>query len=354
MPSPRNNSSSSNVTYSISLSSILKVVLVLLGIYVLYIVRDLILLLLISLILAAALNPLVEWLYSRFKFPRGLTVLLVYILFIALAVTVLSLLIPKLILEFGNLGSSISDFQQRINSRGSSIPELLQSYGLSNSLDTLGSTLQGFASNIFEATLGIFSGIFDVIAVLVISFYLVSQREGMKDFVKSLTPAAYHNRVGMIVASAQRKLGQWMLGQLSLMAIIFLLTYIVLLILNVKYALTLALLAGLLEIVPYLGPIISAIPAILAGLLTSPGLALLVAIVYIAIQQLENYVLTPRILGRSIGANPLIVLIALLVGFNIAGIIGMLIAAPLLAVAVVILEEFGWYGKKQDETPAKS
>lgn len=330
---------------SVSTSTILKVVAVFLALYVLFVIRDIILLLVISAILASALNPLVEWLYRRMHFPRGLTVVLVYVIFIGLAVLIFSLLIPTLIEEFGGLGASIQQVRNTMDIKGSVVTDTLERFGLSNFLQSLGTTLSGFAANIFQTTLGVFSGIFDIITVLVISFYLVSQQDGLKDFIKSLAPAAYHDRIANVVVKSQKKLGQWMLGQLALMFSIFLMMFIALSILHVKYALTLSLLAGLLEIVPYLGPIISTVPGVFVALIQSPTLALIVLVVYWAVQQLEGYLLVPRIIGKSIDANPLVVLIALLIGFKIAGIVGILISAPIVAVGSLILQEFGWYGK---------
>lgn len=333
----------------VSTSTIIKVVAVFLGLYVLFLIRDIVLLLVISIILAAAISPLVEWLYARLRFPRGLTVVLVYIVFISFVVLIFSLLLPKLAIEMVSLGNNIRDFQDAQFLQSSGFHQFLSRLGLSNMLQNLGLTLSGLTETIFQRTLGVFSGIFDVISVLVVSFYLVIQQDGMKEFAKSLAPAEYHDRIGRAVAKVQSRLGKWLLGQLTLMASIFLLTYIGLSILGVKYSLVLALFAGLLEIVPYVGPILSAVPAVLVALIQSPLMALLVVALYTLIQQAENYLLVPKIIGKSIGANPLVILIALLVGFKIAGILGMLIAAPLVAVGTVILEDYDSHRKSKVE-----
>ena len=107
-----------------------------------------------------------------------------------------------------------------------------------------------------------------------------------------------------------------------------------------KYALALALLAGLLEIVPYLGPILSAIPAILVAFVQSPPLALFVLILYVVVQQIENHILVPKIMGRAIGVNPVIILVAVLLGFKIAGMLGMLLAVPMVAGLQVVISDY--------------
>jgi predicted PurR-regulated permease PerM len=348
------NNSQHAVKYDISLTAVLKVLAVLLGLYFLYYIRDIVLLLIISAILAASLTPLVDWLYNRIKFPRGLTVVLVYILFLGVTGLIIGFLVPELVHDVAGLGQNISEYRDRYASQGSAFFNTLDSLGLSQSLNSLGAMLSGLTSDIFQKTLGVVWGLFDAVTVLVISFYLVIEQNALKDFIKSLTPVAYHSRIGGLVNKVQVKMGKWLLGQLALMASIFVLTYIGLSILGVKYALALALFAGLLEIVPYLGPIISAIPAAFVGLMSSPLQALTVIILYVIVQQAENYLLVPRIIGKSIGANSLVVLVALIVGFKLAGIIGILISAPIVAVVKAIFDDYQGYKSLADEQSVRS
>ncbi len=330
---------------SVSTLTIIKIIGVLLGLYVLYLVRDIILLLIISFILSSALTPLVDWLYSKFRFPRGLTVILVYLVFIGVVALIFSLLIPQLITEFTLIGSNISGYQDQFSSQSEFIFDTAMRFGLEDSIQSFGETLTNLTSNLFQATVSVFVRIFDIITVLVVSFYLVIEQDGMKNFIKSLTPPQYHGLIAQVVTKVQRKLGQWLLGQLALMFSIFLLTYVALSLIGVKYALVLALVAGLLEVLPYIGPILSAVPAAFVGFLQSPILLVVVIVLYTLIQQVENYLLAPRILGKSVGANPLVILIALLVGYNIAGVLGMVIAAPVVAIVTVILEDYGSFTK---------
>lgn len=332
--------------WNIATSAVLKVVGVFLAIYFFFLIRDVILLLVVSMILASAMTPLVESLYSRVRFPRALTVVLVYLLFISFIVLVLVLLVPRLASELVELGGNIEIFRAQFQGEDSRFSELFSQFGLSESLRTLGASVAQITSSLFEKSLGLFGSIISVISVLVISFYLVAQKNAMEDFVKSLTPKNYHERVNNIVQKVQHKLGRWLIGQISLMVVIFVLTFIGLSLLGVENALVLALFAGLLEIVPYLGPFIALIPAVILAFIQSPILGVLVLILYIVIQQLENYLFVPRIIGKSIGANPLVILIALLVGFRIAGVLGMLIAAPLVAVFTVILEDYTGHRKQ--------
>jgi len=161
---------------SVSTLTIVKVVAVFLGLYLLFVIRDIVLLLMISMILSAAISPLVEWLYSKLRFPRGLTVVLVYAVFISAMVAVFSLLLPRLASEVAALGSTIRNFQDSHSLQGSTVQDFLARLGLSSTLENLGSSLSGLTEAVFQKTLGVFSGIFDIISVLVISFISSSSR----------------------------------------------------------------------------------------------------------------------------------------------------------------------------------
>ena len=137
----------------------------------------------------------------------------------------------------------------------------------------------------------------------------------------------------------QEKLGAWLRGQIILMIVVGVLTYIGLLILGVKYALVLAIFAGIAEIVPYAGPIIAAVPAIGIGLTMSPFKGMIVALLYFGIQQIENAVLTPKIMQKSVGLNPVVSLFALMVGFKFAGLVGALLAIPVATIVAVFLRD---------------
>ncbi|MBU4332000.1 AI-2E family transporter, partial [Patescibacteria group bacterium] len=138
----------------------------------------------------------------------------------------------------------------------------------------------------------------------------------------------------------QKKIGSWLRGQVILMIIIGILSYIGLLILGVRYALLLALFAGLMEIIPYIGPIFGAVPAVFIALTQSPIKGLLVIVLYLIIQQLENNLIVPKIMKRAVGLNPIVVILVILIGGKIAGIVGALIAVPVATAFSVMLKDF--------------
>lgn len=330
---------SQKTSISISTSSIIKVIVAALAMYLLYTIREIVLILIISMVLASAMDPLVDWLYRKAKFPRGLSVIMVYLIFIAAVVGVIYFVVPPMIDQFADLGARLENFRDEINSRTSSLAGVLRELGIERGLSDLGKNFTNLTGSFFKTTLGVFSGFIEVIAVLAISFYLISSESGMKNFIKSLVPFRHQAYAVRLTDRVQNKIAYWLLGQVILSGFIFLFTFIGLTLLGVKNALALALLAGLLEIVPYLGPILSAIPAILLAFVQSPSLALFVLVLYLVIQQVENYVLVPKIMGRTVGANPVVILVAVLVGFKIAGIIGMLLAVPIVAAVSVFLND---------------
>jgi predicted PurR-regulated permease PerM len=174
---------------------------------------------------------------------------------------------------------------------------------------------------------------------LVISFYLTAEENGMKNFVKNLVPFKHQSYTLNLVTKIQRKMGSWVLGQVILSIVIFGVTYLGLSILKVEYALVLALIAGLLEIIPLIGPIIAAVPAVFFAFLKNPPLALAVIILYIVIQQLENQVIVPVVMSRSVGLNPVVVIIGVLVGASLGGVLGAIIAIPIISGVSIFIND---------------
>jgi predicted PurR-regulated permease PerM len=173
------------------------------------------------------------------------------------------------------------------------------------------------------------------LVIFVISIYLVAQDKGVKKFLVSISPQQHRTYVASLADRIQSKLGSWLRGQMLLMAIVAVLSFIGLSLLNVKFALTLALIAGLMEIVPYIGPILGGVPAVIIAFTQSPILALFVLIFYVIIQKAEGYLIVPLVMKRSVGLNPLVVMISIIIGGQLGGIPGVVVAVPLVAAASV-------------------
>jgi predicted PurR-regulated permease PerM len=175
--------------------------------------------------------------------------------------------------------------------------------------------------------------------VMSLSFYMIVKKDGAWGFVKNVVPKKYEQYTIGLIQRIQHQVGRWMIGQFILIGIIFILEYAVLSILHVPLALTLALLGGLLEIVPYIGPTLSIIPAVLIGLTISPWVAVIILIAYILIQQIENHIIIPLLMKKAVGLNPVVIILVLLVGGKLAGVPGLILAVPLAAAVSVVWDD---------------
>lgn len=317
---------------------ILRVVAILLILGFLWIIRDIIVVVLLALVLASAMEPMVDYL-TKFKIPRFVSVLGTYIIVLGLFGLLISLLSPLVIDQAKLLSENLPAYAVELQAKYPSLNLFFGGTDLSTIAQKLLSSGTG-SDLVFNRTLGLFNGLVAIITVLVISFYLVAADRGMKKFISDITPPKYHGMIIRLIEKIQRKMGLWVLGQIILSFFIFLLTYIGLSILGVDYALVLALIAGALEVVPYIGPFVSAILAIFFALIQSPPLVLGVIILYIIIQKTEGYVLVPKVMEKTVGTSPLVVLLALLIGYQLAGILGILLAVPLAGAITVVIQEF--------------
>lgn len=326
-------------TLNISTSSILRVILIVLGLYFLYLIRDVLVMVFIALIIAAAIDGPVDWL-ARHKVRRVFGTAIVYVCAIAVFALFMYLIVPPLAAQIKILAENLPEYATQLGAGVEVVEQKIGAQTLQKLLDNIGSQLSSAASNIFGTAINIFGGIFNAIVVLIISIYLVVQDKSLKDFLASIIPERHQVYIADLAERIQDKLGAWLRGQLLLMLIVGVAVFIGLTLLKVKFALTLALLAGILEIIPYAGPVLGAIPAVIIAFFQLPILALLVIGLFIVVQQLENYVFVPIVMKRAVGLNPLIIIISMIVGGNLAGILGIVVAVPLAAALSVLLKDF--------------
>ena len=333
-------SESNGKTIQISTGTILKIAAIVIALILLYNVREIILVLLIAVTFASALEPLVATARRKLKLPRVLTVILVYIFALGLVGLFFYALTPSFVEQFKELAVRYQEFTKSIEQEQGTLPEFFRRTGLSTSLGNLFQGFTGVSGSAFGTAIGVVTGFLEIISILVISFYLVIEQGAARNTIKQLIPEKHQEKAVRVMSAIQRKLGFWLLGQLILSLSIFLVTYVILSLFNIKLALALAALAGILEIVPYLGPFIASIPAILVAFTQSPALALVVAILYLLIQKTEGYILVPKIMQKTVGIHPLLVLISILIGFKLAGVLGALLAVPVVAAGSVIFEAY--------------
>ena len=324
--------------------TVFKVILILLFFVFLYLLRDIIMILLFAVIIASAVTPFANWLDQK-KFPRLLGVLLLYLSLFVLALFLLSLVVPFVTGETNQLIKDLPNFVDRVSVSLEKAQESSSRYvdffnEMLNLLDTFSSYLQASSRSAFSFVISIFGGLFSFLAIIVISFYLSVMRGGIESFIRSVVPREYEASVLNIWRRSEIKVGRWLQGQLLLALMVGLAVYVVLSLLGVKFALLLGILAMVLELVPSVGPVLAAVPAVILAFTQSPTLGLWVVLAYLIIQQLENHILVPVVLGRTVGLNPVVVILALLIGFKLAGILGMVLSVPMAAIIVEILDEF--------------
>lgn len=320
----------------LSLSSIVKFFAVSLGLILIWQTLDILALLFVVLIIVAALEPTAERMV-RMGIPRGWSVLTIFVvLFLALGLLV-SLLVPTLVEQLGAFADSFPSLVRSITP----LYELLIESDAQQLLNTITNSLSGFTQSVFSATAQVFGGAISAITVLVLSFYMLVDAKKTRDTLVLLVPADRVNAVVRLLDRTGAKLGNWLRGQLALSVIIGVISYIGFSILGVPYALTLAVLAGLFEIIPVVGPIISGLVAVLVAYASgSWQLGVGVLIFSIVLQQVENSLLVPKVMESAVGLSPIIVIIALLIGAKLAGVTGAIIAVPLAAAIAVLVQEW--------------
>jgi len=327
-------------TISISTETIIRTILIFLVLGFFFLIKNVLALFFVAIIMSAAFDPFIDYLQKK-KFPRALSIMGVYIIFLSLIGASFYLLAGPIVDQIKDMSRDFPQYYQTIN-------QGLESFGridlegnqtVNNGLAFVTSSLSKATTGIFSFLVSLFGGIISFFIILVITFYLVVEEDGMKRFIRSLTPTQHQPYISQLINKMQRKMGYWLRGQLLLSVIIFFMVFIVLSFAGVKYALILALTAGILEIIPYLGPLISAIPAVFFAFAQSPSKALLVVVLYFIIQRVENDIIVPKVLGKSIGLNPLVVILAILIGARVGGAIGALLAVPVTTALSVYFDD---------------
>lgn len=326
----------------ISWLSIVRLIAVPIVFYLLYLIRDILAIMFVVFIIVAALNPIISRMQK--KMPRILAVTLVYFGLFVVLITVSTVLFQPLATQISNLAeiipqkvNSVMPFFERLKNGNDLLKDV------SNNLQQFSGTLSTFSGNLVSTAFGIFGGIFTAFTILVLTFYLLLEEAAAKQFLDNILVGRQKNKIIGVLNKISEKMGAWVRGQLLLMVIIGVLDLVVLLILGIQSPLPLALWGGIMEVIPYLGPILGALPAIVVALVTGSAIkALLVAIILmLVIQQLEGQLLVPKVMQKAVGLSPVIVILALLIGGKLMGLLGALLAIPIAAIVAVLVEQWG-------------
>jgi predicted PurR-regulated permease PerM len=311
----------------------------------LYLVRGAVLLVYMSVLVAIGLAPLAGAI-ERYRLPgsrrlpRWAAILIIYLCLVGVLVGVGLLVIPPLITQARDLWSALPEMIQRgqqwlidrgVLSREVSFGEAVQRANGAGGSDAVGTVI--------GAVWGFVGGVFGLVTILILAFYFMLDAERFTLSFVRLFPRAEQARVKEGCRRISTKVSAWLSGQLLLAAIIGGTAALGLFLMGVPYFYVLALIAGIGEMIPIVGPLIAAIPAIAVAFTVSPALALGVGIFFIVQQQFENHVLVPKVMERQVGVSAAAVIVALLVGGTLLGVVGAILAVPTVAIVQVIFEE---------------
>jgi predicted PurR-regulated permease PerM len=314
----------------ISHKTIIFVVFFLISLAFLYFIRDIIIQFFVALLVMTILNPLVARL-SKFKIPRAVSIIVVYILTLGIIGVALAGIIPPLVDQTTTFVNNLPEYIDNL-----AVPNIIVEPVINQTFSTLGE----LPAQAAKVTISIFSNIINVVLVLIFAFYLLMARSKQDEQLEMFFGKERSNRIAKIIDTLEIKLGGWARGQLILMFLVGFITYVGLRLLGIPHALPLAILAGLLEIVPYFGPIIAAFPAVIIAFSISPLIGIATTALAFLIQQLENYLIVPKIMEKSVGVSPVVILLALLIGFKITGPMGALISIPVFITLQVFVKEY--------------
>jgi predicted PurR-regulated permease PerM len=308
-----------------------------------YLVRDALLVVYISVVIAIGLSPLVARLEQqrarRQRLPRWGAILIIYLALVGSLVGVGIMVVPPLVDQARELWAALPKLlhqgQQWLLTHGWISREVTVQEAVQQSPVGGGDAV----GTVMGAVWGLVGGLFGVITILMLTFYLLVDFDQLVRFFIRLFPRDRRARVRDATLRVTDKVSAWLGGQLLLATIIGTSAALGLWLMGVPYFYVLALLAGFGEMIPVIGPIVSAVPAVVVALTVSPKLALAVLVFFVVQQQVENHLLVPRIMSRQVGISAVVVIIALMVGGSLLGFVGAILAVPTAAILQVIFEE---------------
>lgn len=312
----------------VSAKTIIFAVALILVLAVLWAVKNLLLSLFVAFIIMSAVRPLISHFVSKGA-PRRLAVVGIFISIIIFFVFVLVWVIPPFVQETALLIKHLPSMIKSLN-------PLIGGY---INIDSLSQYAPNITNQVFNIIRMVFSNIMFVVTTLFFSFYLTLEDDFIKNTLSYFLSEKDALRAAILIEKTEKRLGRWLLGEFTLMVVIGCMTYLGLTLLGFRYALPLSIIAGLLEVVPNIGPIFSTIPAIIVGIAQSPFLGLVAIALYFTVQQLENHLIVPYVMKKAVGLSPIVTLVALIIGGQLFGVLGMVLAIPLALLLETLLTE---------------
>jgi predicted PurR-regulated permease PerM len=330
---------------SITPGTIFNALFIIAGAYVFWILRDLALLVLTAIVIASAIEPGVAFLI-RNKIPRFVAALMVYVFVFGSVFSLLYFFFPPIVADTADFLTNAPKYLDTLNLNSSfgAISSTGSQQGASSFVQTLLSLRTVFtpdSGGVLQLFITFFGGIFSLVLVIVLSFYFALQDTGVDDFLRMVMPVSYEEYSVDLWKRSQKKIGLWMQGQILLSVIVGILVYLGLLIVGIPYALLLSVFTALAEIIPVFGSLIAGTVAAIVGYSTGGvPLGLIVAGLYVVVNQFESNLIYPLIVKKIVGLPPLLVIVALIAGYTLAGFIGVLLSVPVAAVVLEFITDF--------------
>ncbi|MEK7612490.1 MAG: AI-2E family transporter [Patescibacteria group bacterium] len=309
--------------------------------WIIFIARDVFAALLLAIVISTAFNPLVSFMEKK-RIPRIIGTLLVYLVAIGAIGVILYAFVPIAMAELANLLTYSGKLLEPVFG-APNVEVALQA--LNVNLSQINDFLFDGGISLAALTTKFFGGLFSAVAIFVLSFYLTAGKDGVEKFLLAILPAAYEPKALRIYERVSRKIGRWLTGQIFMSLIVGIVVFLGLWLLGVRYSLFLGTIAVIAELVPYVGPIFTGSLAALIAFGDSFPLGIYAILLFVAIQQLENHILVPAVMRYTTTLDPVVILIALLIGAKLFGVMGLILAIPVAVFFQEIVED--WAETKQ-------
>lgn len=353
-----------NINITISSGTIFKAIIIILSVVLLFYVKDLVLVVLTSIVLASSVEPLTRWL-KKFRVSRVPAVIIIYLSLGLMASGILYFFIPPFVQDTAGFLKSVPKYidtislwnplntQEVATSKATAVAvsegltqgvrvvrDFSETFSIKEVFEELANTFANVSEGVLKVLSIVFGGILGFILIIVLSFYFAVQEDGIGNFLRVIIPNKYEGYAVDLWKRTEIKIGYWLQGQLLLGVLVGVLVYLSLVVLGIQHALFLAVLAAMFEIIPLFGPILSAIPGI-AMAYADGGMpkAIIVLCCYTLIQQFENHLFYPLVVKKIIGVPPILVILSLIVGGKLAGFLGLLLSVPVAAIFVEVFND---------------
>ncbi len=338
------------VTIDMTLGRVARITIVILLLLTLFTfiqdISGILLIFFISFLLAAALDPLVDKLQDL-KIPRSLSMILIYIVLFFLVGIFISNVVSLVYVQVSGIAFSVGEWVADLNKNGamsipisSSLQPYIDQFFQTVDVQSAASQLQHAFDFIRDQLLNISIGLFNLIIVLTLTFFMTVEEASIDNFFLSIFPSRHAKYISQKMEDVKDQVGLWLRGQLFVSIVAGVLSYIGLAIMGVDYALTLSLIAGISMVIPVVGRFIAWLITFPIVFNQSPALSAWMSIYYLAIQQVENNILVPKIMNKAVGLSPIIIIFAMMVGYRYLDIIGLVFSIPIATTVAIFVKDY--------------